>query len=64
MQTIDALKAEVEKLKADIEALKEGVEKFSKAPAAAPAHEDFRDTPKPTEKGISNAARIAAARKK
>lgn len=61
---IDALKAEVEKLKADIEALKEGVEKFSKAPAAAPAHEAFRDTPKPTDKGISNAARIAAARKK
>ena len=60
---IEALKAEVDKLKADIEALKEGVEKFSKAPAAAPAHEEFRKGELP-ERGISNAARIAAARKK
>ena len=66
---IEALKAEIEAMKAEIEALKEGatkmsaeVEKFAKAPAVAPAHEEFRT--EQTEKGASLAARIAAARKK
>lgn len=66
---IEALKAEIEALKAEIEALKEGatkmsaeIEKFAKAPAVAPAHEEFRT--EQVEKGASLAARIAAARKK
>ena len=67
---IEALKAEIEALKAEIEAIKEGatkmsaeIEKFAKAPAVAPAHEEFRTEQTP-EKGASLAARIAAARKK
>lgn len=66
---IEALKAEIEALKVEIEALKEGatkmsaeIEKFAKAPAVAPAHEEFRT--EQVEKGASLAARIAAARKK
>lgn len=66
---IEALKAEIEALKAEIEAIKEGatkmsaeIEKFAKAPAVAPAHEEFRT--EQVEKGASLAARIAAARKK
>lgn len=67
---IEALKAEIEALKAEIEAIKEGatkmsaeIEKFAKAPAVAPAHDEFRTEQTP-EKGASLAARIAAARKK
>lgn len=67
---IEALEAEIEALKAEIEAIKEGatkmsaeIEKFAKAPAVAPAHEEFRTEQTP-EKGASLAARIAAARKK
>lgn len=66
---IEALKAEIEALKAEIEAIKEDatkmsaeIEKFAKAPAVAPAHEEFRT--EQVEKGASLAARIAAARKK